>query len=308
MCIRDRSTGGSGSAAMRSCLWISALLLAASVVAATEDQAANPFDAHPIELTDADLDASVSDGRVWMVMFYAPWCGHCKRALPMMDKLTNDPAILAANVQIAKIDGSGGGSASMQKWAVERAGLGSFPSMLRFHEDKVWAHSGKRELADMIRFSTAPESAPIAAPGPVGMLITKLTGYGTQAMRWVTGQSYAVVIFATCLMLVGLLCLGFLMGYYWREWQVQCWVNVRWGQEGRFYPFALVPIDASMKMIRKDKHGKPMALKSHIPGDGSEVYFVNEQGKECWVPGMQQLCDTATPPVAAAEGDKQKPE
>lgn len=33
-----------------------------------------------IELTDDSFDKNVLDSEdVWMVEFYAPWCGHCKK-------------------------------------------------------------------------------------------------------------------------------------------------------------------------------------------------------------------------------------
>lgn len=33
-----------------------------------------------IELTDSDFSKSVLKGdEIWIVEFYAPWCGHCKK-------------------------------------------------------------------------------------------------------------------------------------------------------------------------------------------------------------------------------------
>lgn len=33
-----------------------------------------------VELTDDNFDKLVLDGdQVWMVEFFAPWCGHCKK-------------------------------------------------------------------------------------------------------------------------------------------------------------------------------------------------------------------------------------
>ena len=69
-----------------------------------------------IELRANNFDASVRDGSAWLVEFYAPWCGHCKRFAPTYEKvaetlhaqskadLAKDPA--ARTVKVAKVDGS----------------------------------------------------------------------------------------------------------------------------------------------------------------------------------------------------------
>lgn len=40
-----------------------------------------------IELTDSNFDRQVanSDG-IWVVEFYAPWCGHCQQLAPEFKK------------------------------------------------------------------------------------------------------------------------------------------------------------------------------------------------------------------------------
>jgi len=37
-------------------------------------------------LTDANFDAKTKDG-IWMIKFYAPWCGHCKRLAPIFESV-----------------------------------------------------------------------------------------------------------------------------------------------------------------------------------------------------------------------------
>jgi len=35
-----------------------------------------------IQLTSKNFDKSLSDGNVWLIEFYAPWCGYCKKLQP----------------------------------------------------------------------------------------------------------------------------------------------------------------------------------------------------------------------------------
>lgn len=44
-------------------------------------------DSKVVHLTDANFKKMVLDSdELWMVEFYAPWCGHCKSLAPEYDK------------------------------------------------------------------------------------------------------------------------------------------------------------------------------------------------------------------------------
>ena len=46
------------------------------------DSQEGPPENGPIVLTSRNFDSSISDGNVWLIEFYASWCGHCKRFEP----------------------------------------------------------------------------------------------------------------------------------------------------------------------------------------------------------------------------------
>lgn len=55
-----------------------------------------------IVLTDADFDRKVYGSKdIWMIEFYAPWCGHCKALQPEWDSVAAD---LKGQVKFAKVD------------------------------------------------------------------------------------------------------------------------------------------------------------------------------------------------------------
>merc|ERR1712166_444345 len=185
------------------------VLLACATVSA--EDAFSGFDlSKPLELSDSDFDSSIADGRIWTIMFYAPWCGHCKKAMPMWDRLAKSEDIKAAGVQIARIDGSAGGKQSMQKWAVEHAGLSSFPSIIRFQDGKVWSWTGDRKFGPIESWSTQPGVAPIPEPTLISRAYQKGLGYVSHISRWLSGQNTTVVACAIMLIIVGMIWFGFL--------------------------------------------------------------------------------------------------
>jgi thiol-disulfide isomerase/thioredoxin len=45
-----------------------------------------------VDLTAANFDMMLTNGSTWLVMFYAPWCGHCQRMAPMIESIAADYA------------------------------------------------------------------------------------------------------------------------------------------------------------------------------------------------------------------------
>lgn len=117
-----------------------------------------------IELTDETFTHQLEQHENTLVMFYAPWCGHCKRLKPEYAKaaellLGNDPPIT-----LAKVDCTEGGKETCNKFSVS-----GYPTLKIFNKaDFVTDYNGPREAAGIAKHMKAQ----------VGPASKELTGEG----------------------------------------------------------------------------------------------------------------------------------
>ena len=95
-----------------------------------------------IELTDITFDDEIKkhEDEPMLVMFHAPWCGHCKTQDPIIEKLARE----MNNVAIAKMN-----IEENQRKALEYSITG-VPAFLVFKDGKIVDHkAGAHQLADL---------------------------------------------------------------------------------------------------------------------------------------------------------------
>nr|CAG4637711.1 EOG090X0438 [Chydorus sphaericus] len=104
-----------------------------------------------VDLTDDDFDSKVNSYDTALVMFYAPWCGHCKRIKPEFEKAaqvleSNDPP-----VTLAKVDCTEAGKSTCGKFSVQ-----GYPTLKIFKNGEVSSeYNGPREAAGIAKYMRA---------------------------------------------------------------------------------------------------------------------------------------------------------
>ena len=98
-----------------------------------------------VELTSNNFDHRVKDSQgVWIVEFYAPWCGHCKNLAPEYQK---------AAKALAGIVNVGGINCDEEKQLCGQYGIQGFPTIKVFgaNKNKPEDYNGQRNAQGIVQ-------------------------------------------------------------------------------------------------------------------------------------------------------------
>ena len=104
-----------------------------------------------IILTDSTFDKAVAKYDYLLVLFYAPWCGHCKKFHPEYEKAAK--TLRKENLYLSKVD------ATVEKKLAEKFEIQGFPTVKLFIKGEAIEYTGGRkeqEVINWMRKKTVP--------------------------------------------------------------------------------------------------------------------------------------------------------
>eukprot|EP01088_Endostelium_zonatum_P011408 TRINITY_DN25540_c0_g1_i1.p2 TRINITY_DN25540_c0_g1~~TRINITY_DN25540_c0_g1_i1.p2 ORF type:complete len:137 (-),score=28.25 TRINITY_DN25540_c0_g1_i1:188-598(-) len=97
-----------------------------------------------VVLTEANFDEHIANG-VWMIEFYAPWCGHCKRLTPIWDEFATSAK---GKINVGKVD------CTVEKGLQSRFEVRGYPTIKLFTDGEVRDYRSARTVDAFTEFAS----------------------------------------------------------------------------------------------------------------------------------------------------------
>uniref|UniRef100_A0A672U5K1 Protein disulfide-isomerase TMX3 n=2 Tax=Strigops habroptila TaxID=2489341 RepID=A0A672U5K1_STRHB len=109
-----------------------------------------------------DLNESFKESRkddIWLVDFYAPWCGHCKKLEPVWNEVGIEMRNMGSPVKVGKMDATSFSSIASE------FGVRGYPTIKLLKGDLAYNYRGPRTKDDIIEFANRV-AGPLIRPLP----------------------------------------------------------------------------------------------------------------------------------------------
>lgn len=115
-----------------------------------------------LHLTDGTFNSVLENEPSLLIMFYAPWCGHCKRAKPHFVTAADKLAASGSGGKLAAVD------CTKQLELSKRFGIKGFPTIKYFKDGEFAFDAGDaRDEASILKFLANPQEPPPPPPPEV---------------------------------------------------------------------------------------------------------------------------------------------
>lgn len=104
-----------------------------------------------LELSDRFLDIR-KDGQ-WLIMFYAPWCAHCKRLEPIWAHVAQ--ALRGTNIRVGKVD------CTRFTGVATEFSVSGFPTIMFLKDDLQFTFRGDRTKEEIVNFALRVSGPPV---------------------------------------------------------------------------------------------------------------------------------------------------
>lgn len=111
-----------------------------------------------VHLTENNFEPAISDEKSVLVMFYAPWCGHCKRMKPEYEKAAEQMKIEGVPGVLAALDATKEGAIATQ------FGVKGYPSVKYFVNGEFKFDVNVRDAEKIVQFMKNPSEPPAPPP------------------------------------------------------------------------------------------------------------------------------------------------
>eukprot|EP01102_Stenamoeba_stenopodia_P014578 TRINITY_DN485_c0_g1_i1.p1 TRINITY_DN485_c0_g1~~TRINITY_DN485_c0_g1_i1.p1 ORF type:complete len:269 (-),score=75.36 TRINITY_DN485_c0_g1_i1:141-947(-) len=132
-------------------------LLFASVLVFAEDAQLNESDVVVLSTEDHH---QVNNG-IWLVEYYAPWCGFCKRLAPIWAELATNVKTNNLGFKVAKVD------CTQNNAICSNAGVQGYPTIKLYVNGQVHAFNGERTVDGFISFVNGKKGDAVHVDTPV---------------------------------------------------------------------------------------------------------------------------------------------
>merc|ERR1719210_222364 len=97
-----------------------------------------------VQLTADNFTKFVKNEKLSLVMWYAPWCKHCKQVMPEYEGAAAE--LKEWGIPLIKVDGT------REKELADQYGIGGWPQFKLFRKGRVYNYNGPREKQNIIDY------------------------------------------------------------------------------------------------------------------------------------------------------------